>query len=111
MTPAQFAQRNSLTATTWFQRQIFDMEAVKDAVDRGTNGLPSRYPLGTPVVSVLEVEEGKGPIGTFAGILVGIMFYVDKIYYKVAVPIDVSEFFSTVTVPSEAICSVEEFMS
>lgn len=111
MTPAQFSQRNSLTATTWFQRQIFDMEAVHDAVDRGTNGLPSRYPLGTAVVSVLEVEEGDGPIGTFVGILVGIMFYVDKIYYKIAVPITGSKFFSTVTVPSEAICSVEEFMS
>lgn len=109
MTPALFAQRNSLTAASWFERQIFDLEAVKDAVDRGTNGLPSRYPLGTPVVSVLEVEEG--PVGSFAGILVGIMFYVDKIYYKIAVPIEGSKFFSTVTVPSEAICSVEEFMS
>ncbi|MCW6598740.1 hypothetical protein [Yersinia ruckeri] len=94
---------------TWFYRQIFDLASVQAAVARGTNGLPSRYPLGTPVVLVLEVEEG--PVGSFAGILVGIMFYVDKIYYTVAVPIEGSKFFSTVNVPSDAVCSVEEFMS
>ncbi|TPG60052.1 hypothetical protein [Ewingella americana] len=100
------SELNRIKAQTFFNRQVYDLAEIREIIERGSPmELPSRYKLGQAVASTLAVD---GVDTMVAGILIGIIFYNSKIYYKAALPVTGTSLFCVIEIPSEFLTSVEE---